>query len=68
MRRILRRSDAPAAQTELPRRSLRRLYRDGLIVNLLNPKTALFFLAFLPQFADASRGAVAFQWCGLRCL
>ena len=61
VRRILSRDDAPAAQLELPRRSLGRLYRDGFIVNLLNPKTALFFLAFLPQFVDPSRGAVAFQ-------
>ena len=61
VRRILSRADAPAAQLELPRRSLGRLYRDGFIVNLLNPKTALFFLAFLPQFVDPSRGAVAFQ-------
>jgi threonine/homoserine/homoserine lactone efflux protein len=61
VRRILSRSETPAAQTELPRRSLARLYCDGLVVNLLNPKTALFFLAFLPQFVDPSRGAVPFQ-------
>jgi threonine/homoserine/homoserine lactone efflux protein len=61
VRRILSRTDAPASQSKLPTRSLGRLYRDGFIVNLLNPKTALFFLAFLPQFVDPSRGAVAFQ-------
>jgi len=60
-RRILGPSDAPAARAALPRRALSRLYRDGFVVNLLNPKTALFFLAFLPQFVDPARGAVAFQ-------
>jgi threonine/homoserine/homoserine lactone efflux protein len=42
-------------------RSRGRLYRDGAVVNILNPKTALFFYAFLPQFLDPKRGSVALQ-------
>jgi len=39
-------------------RRLHRVFCQGTLVAVLNPKTALFFLAFLPQFIDASRGAV----------
>jgi threonine/homoserine/homoserine lactone efflux protein len=52
------RQDAPAAQAPA---SHARLFRDGVLVDLLNPKTALFFLAFLPGFVHAGAGPVALQ-------
>jgi threonine/homoserine/homoserine lactone efflux protein len=43
------------------RKPLSRLFRQGVVVNVLNPKTALFFFAFLPQFVDTDAGAVGLQ-------
>jgi len=43
------------------RARLSRIFGQGIIVNILNPKTALFFFSFLPQFVDAARGNVAMQ-------
>lgn len=48
---------APGGSAAEPR-GLGRLYVDGVVVNVLNPKTALFFLAFVPQFVDPGGGPV----------
>jgi len=56
IRKLLERDrDAIVARGPEP---LRQALLRGAVVNVLNPKTALFFLAFLPQFVDASRGGV----------
>ncbi|AMV73485.1 LysE family translocator [Desulfuromonas carbonis] len=55
---------APDAAAETGSRPLpgpRHLYRRGILMNLTNPKVSLFFLAFLPQFADPARGPLAPQ-------
>lgn len=41
--------------------NLWKLYRRGIIMNITNPKVSIFFLAFLPQFADPQRGPVSLQ-------
>jgi threonine/homoserine/homoserine lactone efflux protein len=62
VRRLLARDeDTPAPGPGTRRHGLRRIFAQGVLVNVLNPKTALFFLAFLPQFVDVSRGSVPFQ-------
>jgi threonine/homoserine/homoserine lactone efflux protein len=58
--RLLARDEEEAA-VSVGNEPLTRVFSQGVIVNVLNPKTALFFLAFLPQFVDPSRGAVTAQ-------
>jgi threonine/homoserine/homoserine lactone efflux protein len=48
--------------------NLRRAFAQGIVVNVLNPKTALFFLAFLPQFVDANAPHPAAQIAALGLL
>jgi threonine/homoserine/homoserine lactone efflux protein len=60
IRRLLERGLAAEAESARPVR-LGRIYRQGVTVAVLNPKTALFFLAFLPQFVDVSKGSAALQ-------
>jgi threonine/homoserine/homoserine lactone efflux protein len=57
---IFRRREEPAVSAPSERR-LRRRFGQGVIVNVLNPKTALFFFAFLPQFVDPEQGAAVLQ-------
>jgi threonine/homoserine/homoserine lactone efflux protein len=64
VRRLLARDEDVAAAAPGPdarRPGLGRIFAQGVVVNVLNPKTALFFFAFLPQFVDTSRGSVPFQ-------
>jgi len=60
VRRLLARdeslADAPAMQ-----RSRRRVFTQGVVVNVLNPKVALFFVSLLPQFVDTTAGLVPLQ-------
>ena len=60
LRRLLTREAEPPTGARAPRR-LDRLFRQGIVVNVLNPKAALFFFAFLPQFVAVDEGAVGFQ-------
>jgi len=54
-------SDNGAEDEEVKPESLSRIYWQGFAVNILNPKTALFFFAFLPQFVDPAKGNVITQ-------
>jgi threonine/homoserine/homoserine lactone efflux protein len=53
-----------AAPERAGRAKLSVVFRQGVLSNVLNPKVALFFLAFLPQFVDPAAGAVGLQMLG----
>lgn len=58
---LLRQRSVPLDDAVLPRLSLGRVYWQGVLTEILNPKIALFFLSFLPQFVDPARGSIAGQ-------
>jgi threonine/homoserine/homoserine lactone efflux protein len=60
LRKLLVREEA-AAEGEVRPESLSRIYWQGFVINMLNPKTALFYFAFLPQFVDPARGNITTQ-------
>jgi threonine/homoserine/homoserine lactone efflux protein len=60
VRRLLTRGAEDTAEGRAPR-TLRRLYTQGFVVNLLNPKTIVFVFAFIPQFVDVGAGHVWLQ-------
>jgi len=60
IRRLLAR-DQEHEIARVQHQSLQRIYSQGVLVATLNPKTALFFLAFLPQFVNPSVGSVSLQ-------
>ncbi len=67
VRRLLSREPQLAAAAP-QRQTLSRIFSQGVLVAVLNPKTALFFFAFLPQFVDPARGNVAGQLLALGSL
>ncbi|HEV2112931.1 MAG TPA: LysE family translocator, partial [Terriglobales bacterium] len=63
--RMLMSKDSPLAADSLPKpEALTRIFCQGVITNVLNPKVAMFFLAFLPQFVNP-KGVVVLQIAAL---
>lgn len=60
VRKLLAHAELETSVVTAPKK-LTRIFYEGMVVNLLNPKTALFFFAFLPQFVDVRQGPAAPQ-------
>ncbi len=58
---LWKQGELPPQPGDLPRTGLWRIFAQGAVTNVFNPKVALFFLAFLPQFVDPAGGQVALK-------
>jgi threonine/homoserine/homoserine lactone efflux protein len=61
LKMLLAKSASFSPDALMPKKPLARIFRESAVVEILNPKTALFFLAFLPQFANPKVGPLAPQ-------
>ena len=66
--RAIREASDAAERVALEPASPGAIFRQGMLTNVLNPKVALFFLAFLPQFVDPDRGSAVLQIIALGLL
>lgn len=60
--------EAGAAPLALPPLPYRKIFAQGFLTNVLNPKVAVFFLAFVPQFIDADAPNKALAFIVLGCI
>jgi threonine/homoserine/homoserine lactone efflux protein len=68
IKKLCERPADPAVVRHVQPASLRHVYTQGVLVQVLNPKTAIFFFAFLPQFVNPARGSVTLQFLALGML
>ena len=68
IRILWRKKQAETDELGVQLKSGRRAFAEGILVELLNPKAALFFIAFLPQFVDPAASPVWLQFFVLGCI
>jgi len=61
LRRLFKHADAGSARPGSERATLWRVFGQGFVIAVLNPKTALFFVALLPQFVTPDHGSIRLQ-------